>query len=130
MHFTKSIALALLSAAGLATAQIVGTALLSEETPGSETFCSSTCVKDGKFIGVSQAFFNDYGCGTTVALSYPADSKTPTTVDAPICFVCAGCTGVPNAVPGDPSDSWIGSTVVMGLFEPTDPEPITVSWNI
>ncbi|KDQ17410.1 hypothetical protein BOTBODRAFT_144239, partial [Botryobasidium botryosum FD-172 SS1] len=109
MHFTKSIAFALLSAAGLATAQIVGTALLSEETPGSETFCSPACVTAGKYIGVSQAFYNDYGCGTIVSLTYGS-----TTVDAPICFVCAGCIGIPNS--GAQPYSWIGSTVVMGDF--------------
>ncbi|KDQ17409.1 hypothetical protein BOTBODRAFT_648927 [Botryobasidium botryosum FD-172 SS1] len=135
MNFTKSIAFILLSAVSLAAAQIVGIALLSEETPGSETFCSTDCVKDGRFIGVSQAFFDDYGCGTNVALSYPADSTTPTTVDAPICFVCAGCSGVPNAGAGAPADERIGSTVVMGLFEPTNPEPITskdnyISWHL
>jgi len=131
MQFKNALAFALLSLTGLAAAQIVGTALLSEETPGSETFCSSTCVTAGKFIGVSQAFFNSYGCGTIVSLTYQPPGTpppSPITVDAPICFVCSGCTGAPNVGPF----SWIGSTVVMGDLEPgvANSPPITVSWDI
>jgi len=131
MQFKNSLAFALLALTGLASAQIVGTALLSEETPGSETFCSSTCVTSGKFIGVSQAFFDDYGCGTIVGLTYQPPGTPPPSVinvDAPICFVCPGCTGIPNS--GAEPYSWIGSTVVMGDFEPTNPAAITVSWDI
>ncbi|KDQ12740.1 hypothetical protein BOTBODRAFT_34197 [Botryobasidium botryosum FD-172 SS1] len=128
MFFQKFLAITLLAFVGFAAAQIVGNATLSEETPGSETFCSSTCVISGKYLGVSQDFFNDYGCGTLVRLNYPATSNTPQTLVAPICFVCAGCTGEPN-IAGQ-TYNWIGSTVVMGNFEPVNPQPILVSWDI
>ncbi|KDQ17306.1 hypothetical protein BOTBODRAFT_172355 [Botryobasidium botryosum FD-172 SS1] len=125
MQFKQSIA-ALLSLAGLATAQIVGSATLSQETSG-QALCSSTCGTNGDFIGVSPDFFAAFGCGTGIRIT-PSGASSPS-IAAQICFSCSGCTGEPNAAAGSPPDIWEGSEALLGqLGEGTT--NVAVSWNI
>ncbi|KDQ17305.1 hypothetical protein BOTBODRAFT_172354 [Botryobasidium botryosum FD-172 SS1] len=114
MQFKQSIA-ALLSLAGLATAQIVGSATLSQETSG-QALCSSTCGTNGDFIGVSPDFFAAFGCGTGIRIT-PTGATSPS-IAAQICFSCPGCTGEPNAAAGSPPDIWEGSEALSSAAPP------------
>jgi len=120
MLFKKTLALASVTSVGLTSAQIVGDTTLYQPTYPSTIYCGWDCPINGEWLAVPQAFFNSYGCGTLVRLTYESGTPPwPTTV-VPICDICTTCT----------SAEWEASPPVFGALGHGGASSLLVEYNI
>ncbi|KDQ13431.1 hypothetical protein BOTBODRAFT_367939 [Botryobasidium botryosum FD-172 SS1] len=107
---------------GFVAGQIVGTAELLDATNvalQTNLVCGPSCPISGKWIAVSQAFLNVYGCGTLVRLTHGTFSTV-----APICDVCSACQGIPGSGP------WVWQASAPIFSELGIHSGAIVDWNI
>jgi len=125
MLFKKIFALASLTFAGFTAAQggPGGDVTIYQLTYPESIHCGWNCTIGGEWLSVPLDFFDIYGCGALVRLTYldgpPPPPPPPTTV-APICDICTTCT----------DSEWEAPPVVFGELGQGTAPSLPVRWDI